>query len=74
MAFADTGRPTRSSFLRSTAHREKDGDVPGLLHLPVPSINSSCTRLANFLQPECFGRLHVGRFKSRRRLYSGVEV
>ena len=31
-------------------------------------------RLANFLQPECFGRLHVGRFKSRRRLYSGVEV
>ena len=41
---------------------------------PVPSINSSCMRLANFLQPECFGRLHVGRFKSRRRLYSGVEV
>ena len=40
----------------------------------VPSINSSCMRLANFLQPECFGRLHVGRFKSRRRLYSGVEV
>ena len=38
---------------------------------PVPSINSSCMRLANFLQPECFGRLHVGRFKSRRRLYSG---
>ena len=34
----------------------------------VPSINSSCMRLANFLQPECFGRLHVGRFKSRRRL------
>ena len=33
----------------------------------VPSINSSCMRLANFLQPECFGRLHVGRFKSRRR-------
>ena len=21
-----------------------------------------------------FGRLHVGRFKSRRRLYSGIEV
>ena len=40
----------------------------------VPSINSSCMRLANFLQPECFGRLHVGRFKSWRRLYSGVEV
>ena len=40
----------------------------------VPSINSSCMRLANFLQPGCFGRLHVGRFKSRRRLYSGVEV
>ena len=40
----------------------------------VPSINSSCMRLANCLQPECFGRLHVGRFKSRRRLYSGVEV
>ena len=36
----------------------------------VPSINSSCMRLANLLQPECFGRLHVGRFKSRRRLYS----
>ena len=33
-----------------------------------------CMRLANFLQPGCFGRLHVGRFKSRRRLYSGVEV
>ena len=30
--------------------------------------------MANFLQPGCFGRLHVGRFKSRRRLYSGVEV
>ena len=40
----------------------------------IPSINSSCMRLANFLQPECFGRLHVGRFKSRRRLYSGIEV
>ena len=25
-------------------------------------------------QPGCFGRLHVGRFKSRRWLYSGVEV
>ena len=24
------------------------------------------------LQPGCFGGLHVGRFKSRRRLYSGV--
>ena len=41
---------------------------------PVPSINSSCMRLAHLLQPGCFGRLHVGRFKSRRRLYSGVEV
>ena len=40
----------------------------------VPSINSSCMRLAHLLQPGCFGRLHVGRFKSRRRLYSGVEV
>ena len=40
----------------------------------VPSINSSCMRLANFLQPECFGRLHVGCFESRRRLYSWVEV
>ena len=40
----------------------------------VPSINSSCMRLAHFLQPECFSRLHVGRFKSRRRLYSEVEV
>ena len=44
------------------------------LRTGVPSINLSCMRLANFLQPECFGRLHVGRFKSRRRLYSGVEV
>ncbi len=41
---------------------------------PVPSIKSSCMRLANCLQPGCFGRLHVGRFESRRRLYSGVEV
>ena len=49
------------------------GLVSGLL-FPVPSINSSCMRLANFLQPGCFGRLHIGRFKSRRRLYSGVEV
>ena len=40
----------------------------------VPSINSSCMRLANFLQPGCFGRLHVGRFKSRRRLYSGQRI
>ena len=40
----------------------------------VPSINSSCMRLAHLLQPECFDRLHVGRFKSRRRPYSGVEV
>ena len=31
-------------------------------------------RLANCLQPGRFGRLHVGRFESRRRLYSGVEV
>ena len=45
-----------------------------VLRAGVPSINSSCMRLANFLQPECFGRLHVGRFKSRRRLYLGVEV
>ena len=41
---------------------------------PVPSINLSCMRLANCLQPGRFGRLHVGRFESRRRLYSGVEV
>ena len=40
----------------------------------VPSINSICMRLANCLQPGCFGRLHVGRFKSRRRLYSMAEV
>ena len=45
-----------------------------VLRAGVPSINSSCMRLANFLQPECFGRLHVGRFEDRRRLYSGVEV
>ena len=31
----------------------------------VPSINLSCMRLANCLQPGCFGRLHVGRFESR---------
>ena len=49
-------------------------DMPAVHAAAVPSINSSCMRLANFLQPECFGRLHVGRFKSRRRLYSGVEV
>ena len=39
---------------------------------PVPSINSSCVRLASCLQPGCLGRLHVGRFEDRRRLYSGV--
>ena len=38
----------------------------------VPSINSSCVRLASCLQPGCLGRLHVGRFEDRRRLYSGV--
>ena len=36
----------------------------------VPSINSSCVRLASCLQPGCLGRLHVGRFEDRRRLYS----
>ena len=38
----------------------------------VPSINSSCVRLARCLQPGCLGRLHVGRFEDRHRLYSGV--
>ena len=38
----------------------------------VPSINSSCVRLASCLRPGCLGRLHVGRFEDRRRLYSGV--
>ena len=38
----------------------------------VPSTNSSCVRLASCLQPGCLGRLHVGRFEDRRRLYSGV--
>ena len=40
----------------------------------VPSINLSCMRLSNCLQPGRSGHLHVGRFESRRRLYSGVEV
>ena len=31
-------------------------------------------RLANCLQSACLGRLHVGRFEGRRRLYSGVDV
>ena len=46
-----------------------DADVEELV---VPSINLSCVRLASCLQPGCLGRLHVGRFEDRRRLYSGV--
>ena len=44
--------------------RSYGSDLASTKYSPVPSINSSCMRLANFLQPECFGRLHVGRFKS----------
>ena len=47
-------------------------DVGVHTKMPVPSINSSCVRLASCLQPGCLGRLHVGRFEDRRRLYSGV--
>ena len=43
-----------------------------LLHHPVPSINSSCMRLANFLQPGCFGRLHIGRFNPNRKKKRGM--
>ena len=43
-----------------------------VFRFPVPSINSSCVRLASCLRPGCLGRLHVGRFEDRRRLYSGV--
>ena len=66
---SDESKGSQLDAIGSLAQRQLDNTVAG-----VPSINSSCMRLANFLQPECFGRLHVGRFKSRRRLYSGIEV
>ena len=62
------------SWLERNGYDEAAGSLREGMEETVPSINSSCMRLANFLQPECFGRLHVGRFESRRRLYSGVEV
>ena len=40
-----------------------------LLTCLVPSINSSCMRLAHLLQPGCFGRLHVGRFNPNRKIF-----
>ena len=63
------------SVLKKADACTKPGELGTLLRREgVPSINSSCMRLAHLLQPECFGRFHVGRFKNRRRLYSGVEV
>ena len=66
--------PLRRASVGKRSSRKVCRALPDGQIQPVPSINSSCMRLANFLQPGCFGRLHVGRFKSRRRLYSGVEV
>ena len=69
-------RPTGQQFARLPSPREessRQGEsaaVPS--QQPVPSINSSCVRLASCLQPGCLGRLHVGRFEDRRRIYSGV--
>ena len=45
-------------------------DDPDILACPFHKLER--VRLASCLQPGCLGRLHVGRFEDRRRLYSGV--
>ena len=88
-AYRSWSAPRKSSNQNAARHSKCDWPMPSAAILKwqtdwpvrrrrlrvVPSINSSCVRLASFLQPGCLGRLHVGRFEEpASALLRGIGV